>query len=185
MKIEDRGFRILDICDVIPSVESDGEVLRLLVRNGDAAYHISEYLTHEDLAKVIEALSEAHRRLAPASVPVTLAEAPVTRLRDWEGDVWTLRGNGLWSINRVDGADSREYIERHYGPVTELTDADALAPVTPAKAPVTRLRDREGFTWKLRENGLWSVNDATKGVRTREFVERECGPVTELTDDES
>jgi hypothetical protein len=70
---------------------------------------IVQYIGNSDLPELIAA-----KALDEAEV--------VTRLEDREGDTWTLRDNGYWSLLDPVGGWTRERIEECFGPLTEVSD---------------------------------------------------------------
>lgn len=114
MKVTSKGFEITEVCPKINSLVFDCDGLR--IDEGPGAHSLG--LTADDVLKLIEALTEAHR-LMTATTPSALGPAP--RLEDRDGDIWTLDPDG--ETYNFDGLHhSRERVEREWGPVTELRD---------------------------------------------------------------
>lgn len=114
MKVTSRGFEITEVCQGVGALRFDGDVLRL---DESSLAHSVGY-SADDVLKLIEALTEAHR-LMTATTPTD----PAPRLKDRGGDIWTLEDDGeTYSLTGFRSHWSRECVERQYGPVTELRD---------------------------------------------------------------
>lgn len=134
MKIESKGFKITDICDAVPIIEVDGgSTVRITVRAANRIPFPSGYLSPAEFAELRDAINAAHERMTangtyavmPAPAEPAPAEAPAKRLKDRDGDIWTLRGDDIWALQDDDEyAHPRGWIERCFGPVIELADED-------------------------------------------------------------
>lgn len=120
MKVTSRGFEITEVCQGVGALRFDGDVLRL---DESSLAHSVGY-SADDVLKLIEALTEAHR-LMTATTPIVSATpvSPAPHLKDRGGDIWTLEDDGeTYSLTGFRSHWSRECVERQYGPVTELRD---------------------------------------------------------------
>jgi hypothetical protein len=66
--------------------------------------------------------SVARAELKAAVAAYRIRSIMVAKLEDREGDTWTLRDNGYWSLLDPVGGWTRDGIEECYGPLTEVSD---------------------------------------------------------------
>lgn len=104
--------------------------------------------------------------VTPTAAPVPTGS--LVQVLDREGDVWTLRSNGKYSISTHVGMRSLEEVTANYGPM------EAVVP--PAAGAPFQVRDREGDTWTRREDGRYTLTGG-EGGSTLEYIEENYGPV--------
>jgi len=57
---------------------------------------------------------------SPEGKPETVQDAPGTRYRDKDGDIWTVQPDGELTCSALTGRRTREDAERAYGPLTRI-----------------------------------------------------------------
>jgi hypothetical protein len=123
MKIEQRGFGITEIGARVTGIDVENGGLRIaFVANvaGDEA--LTPPLDTDDVKALIEALTAAHGLMTGETVSVGhQAVRKLVGLEDRVGDTWLPTTDGGWSVNAsLADRRSREYVEREWGPVTEV-----------------------------------------------------------------